>query len=291
LNTVLVKEKQNQKMVNNNINNNSDDNESSHLLLFVEEEQEQEEKSNDRNSDNYDVMRSLYSPALLVLLLLVMVVATSSSFMGTVLGSSNSIILSSSSSSSLSIVNDNDNDKSSRTQSVCYGKTNTVTGGLLTCPFTNDDFTMYGRGYPNEICKQKNCEDRGGKYDNSVFICDTHPNSGSTGCTTTLKCCDVPFNVPVPVPSSADKKSFHINLCGDLLAPDGRYIDVQDAIREANFNRFNNKAQIAYRVRGFQNGDYSTRHGKNTLVAYSYLWGGSCQGRCVARGGTPTCTY
>jgi len=279
-------------MVNNNVNNGSDDNESSHLLIFVEEGQEQEEKSNHRNSNKYDVMRLLYSPALLVLLLLVMVVARSSSFMGTVFGSSNSIILSSSSSSSLSIVNDNDNNKWSRTQSVCSGKTNSpVTGGMLTCPFTNDDLTMYGRGYPNEICKQKNCEDRGGKYDNSVFICDTHPNSGSTGCTTTLKCCDVPFNVPVPVPSSADKKSFHINLCGDLLAPDGRYIDVQDAIREANFNRFNNKEQIAYRVRGFQNGDYSTRHGKNTLVAYSYLWGGSCQGRCVARRGTPTCTY
>jgi len=145
---------------------------------------------------------------------------------------------------------------------------------------------MYGHGYAHEQCKPQKCEDLGGKYDDSDFQCNPHPNIGSSGCTTTIKCCDIPFNVPKPVPSSADKKSFGINMCGNLLAPNGQDINVQDAIREANFNRFTNKGQIAYRPRGFPG--YS-KHGGNTLVAGSYLWGGSCKGKCG--GGTPTCTY
>merc|ERR1712238_553719 len=133
---------------------------------------------------------------------------------------------------------------------------------------------------------------RGGKYDDSDFQCDPNPNRDSTGCTTTIKCCDISFNVPKPVPSSADKKSFHVNTCGDLRTPNGQDINVQDAIREADFNRFINKEQIAYRVRGFQDIRRYSKHGGNTLVAAVYPWGGSCKGKCVTHGpDTPTCTY
>jgi len=286
-------------MVNNNNNNISDGNELSHLLLFVEEEQEEEEeKRNDRNGDTYYLytMRSLSFPVLLLVLLVMVVATSSSSLMGTVFGtrSSNSIILSSSSSSSssLSIVNDNDNDDMwPTTAPVCMGTTNTVTLGLVTCPDISDSWILYGRPL-KRLCTQNNCEGDGGTYDDSDRKCVGSPSSLYYECTTTLKCCHIPIpDVPFPVPSSADKKSFHITTCGNLLTPNGRYIDVQDAIREANFNRFDNKEQLAYQVRGFPNDQYSTRYGKNTLVVYQYLWGGSCQGKCVAKGGTPTCTY
>mmetsp|Transcript_41221 Transcript_41221/g.47538 ORF Transcript_41221/g.47538 Transcript_41221/m.47538 type:complete len:287 (-) Transcript_41221:132-992(-) len=285
----------NQKMVNNNNNNNiNDGNESSHLLLFVKGQQEEEEKRNDCNSDSYDVMRSLSVPALLVFVLLVMVVATSSSLMGTVFGSNNSIILSSlsssSSSSSSSIINDNANDNDnmlSRTQPVCMGKTNTATYGLVICPNTNDDFTMYGR-YPKEICKQKNCEDRGGKYDDSDFQCDPHPRIGSTGCTTNIKCCDI--YTPEPVPSTADKNRYGIKYCGKLNAPDGRTVTVPQAIFEAN----ESGRQIVFQVHGI--GDVDKKivadSRQQTLRAFdTYLWGGSCRGKCVKKGGTASCTY
>jgi len=284
-------------MVNNNNNNNniSDDNESSHLLLFVEKEQEEEGKRNDRNSDNYDVMRSLSFPALLVLVLLMMVVATSSSLMGTLFGSSNSINLSSSlssssSSSSSSIVIDNANDNDSmvsRTQPVCMGKTNTATWGLVICPNTNDDFTMYGR-YPKKLCKQQSCEDRGGNYDDSDFQCDPHPRSGSTGCTTNIKCCDI--YTPEPVPSEADKNRYNIRYCGKLNAPDGRTVTVPQAIYETN----ESGRQIVYQVHGIGNvgNEIVADSRQQTLQAYDlYLWGGSCHGKCVKKGGTTSCTY
>mmetsp|Transcript_7173 Transcript_7173/g.7733 ORF Transcript_7173/g.7733 Transcript_7173/m.7733 type:complete len:278 (-) Transcript_7173:126-959(-) len=277
-------------MVNNNNNNNiSDDNESSHLLL----EKEEEEKRNNYIGDNYDVMRSLSLSALLVLVLLVMVVATSSSLIGTLFGSSNSINLSSSlssssSSSSSSIMNDNANDDSRpRTQPVCIGKTNTATYGLVICPTTNDDFTMYGR-YPKKLCKQQSCEDRGGKYDDSDFQCDPHPRSGSTGCTTNIKCCDI--YTPEPVPSSADKNRYGIKYCGKLNAPDGRTVTVPQAIYETN----ESGRQIVYPVHGI--GDVNKKivadSRQQTLRAFdTYLWGGSCHGTCVKKGGTASCTY
>jgi len=282
-------------MVNNNNNNNiSDDNESSHLLLFVEKEEE--EKRNDRIGDNYDVMRLLSLPALLVLVLLMMVVATSSSLKGTLFGSSNSINLSSSlssssSSSSSSIVIDNANDNDSmvsRTQPVCMGKTNTATYGLVTCRNTNDDFTMYGRGYSKEICKRRNCEDRGGKYDDSDFQCDPHPRSGSTGCTTNIKCCDI--YTPEPVPSAVDKNRYGIKYCGKLNAPDGRTVTVPQAIYETN----ESGRQIVFQVHGI--GDVDKKivadSRQQTLRAFdTYLWGGSCHGKCVKKGGTASCTY
>jgi len=174
-----------------------------------------------------------------------------------------------------------------RTQPVCKGKTDTAAFGVETCPNTDDDFTMYGK-YPKEICQQKSCEvDHGGKYDNSDFICDPHPRIGSTGCITNIKCCNIP--TPDPVPSLADKNRYGISYCGKLDGPDGPGYDtitVQDAIYNT---KKNNGRPIVYTAH-FQQGRLHQKSGQ-TLTGGSYLWGGSCRGKCVKRSGTGTCTY
>mmetsp|Transcript_62367 Transcript_62367/g.69804 ORF Transcript_62367/g.69804 Transcript_62367/m.69804 type:complete len:189 (+) Transcript_62367:111-677(+) len=97
------------------------------------------------------------------------------------------------------------------------------------------------------------------------------------------------------VPSSADMKTFGIQYCGLVTGPDGRDVTVEDAVRESNFNRVNNKKQSVYHMAGFSNDSGSVRtpwfHG-NTLVAGKYLWGRSCQGTCHKdKKSISSCTY
>ena len=178
------------------------------------------------------------------------------------------------------------------TSGVCMGKTNTAALGVVSC--------VGDEGHNLWNCHHSNCENSGGTYDSSQQICLLDHQSH---CATIHKCCNIPpavrVPVPVPVPSFADKQSLGVAYCGNLLDQNGKYIDVQDAISEANFNRANNNNQnrntnmnqIAYRVRGYQNGHYQQKRG-NTVVAFDYLYGGSCGGTCVAKWPvTPSCTY
>ena len=96
------------------------------------------------------------------------------------------------------------------------------------------------------------------------------------------------------VPSSADQKLFGIDECGMVNGPDMLYITVEDAIRESDFNRANNKKQIAYNLGGFSPTSdivYQPWFHGNTLVADSYLWGRSCHGTCHKKSGISSCTY